>query len=41
MKKNRIRDEKKIGSGMKKNRIRDGKNSDPGSGINTTNPQHC
>ncbi len=29
------------GSGMKKIRIRDGKNSDPGSGINIPDPQHC
>jgi hypothetical protein len=32
---------KKFGSGMAKIRIRDGKNSDPGSGINILDPQHC
>jgi hypothetical protein len=26
---------------MEKIRIRDGKNSDPGSGINIPDPQHC
>jgi hypothetical protein len=29
------------GSGMEKIRIRDGKYSDPGSGINIPDPQHC
>jgi hypothetical protein len=31
------------GSGMEKfgSGIRDGKNSDPGSGINISDPQHC
>jgi hypothetical protein len=29
------------GSGMEKVRIRDGKNSDPKSGINIPDPQHC
>ncbi len=29
------------GSGMEKVRIRDGKKSDPGSGINIPDPQHC
>jgi hypothetical protein len=29
------------GSGMEKIRIRDGRNSDPGSGINIPDPQHC
>jgi hypothetical protein len=29
------------GSGMEKIRIRDGKNSDPASGINIPDPQHC
>jgi hypothetical protein len=32
---------KKFGSGMEKIRIRDGKYSDPGSGINIPDPQHC
>ncbi len=29
------------GSGMEKIRIRDGKKSDPGTGINIPEPQHC
>ena len=29
------------GSGMETVRIRDGKKSDPGSGINIPDPQHC
>jgi hypothetical protein len=29
------------GSGMETDRIRDGKKSDPGSGINIPDPQHC